>query len=114
MWRNPMPWKNTPTTPNLGKIGETDDIRPGPRLDGLKHLEDFVRKGGVFIGAVGSATFAVQFGLTHGVSATPPAPDRASSARCSARGIVDDTSPIVYGIPRQPRGVQRSRRRASA
>ena len=29
MWGNPLPWKTTPETPNLGKIDETDDMRPG-------------------------------------------------------------------------------------
>jgi hypothetical protein len=28
MWRNPIPWKVTPETPNLGKMAETDDMRP--------------------------------------------------------------------------------------
>ena len=26
MWRNPMPWKNTPETPNIGTWAQTDDI----------------------------------------------------------------------------------------
>ena len=29
MWRNPMPWKNTPETPNIGTWAQTDDMRPG-------------------------------------------------------------------------------------
>ena len=29
MWGNPMPWKTTQLTPNLGRIDATDDIRPG-------------------------------------------------------------------------------------
>ena len=29
MYGNPLPWKKTPLTPNLGKIDETDDMRPG-------------------------------------------------------------------------------------
>ena len=29
MWRNPIPWKMTPQTPNLGKLAQTDDMRPG-------------------------------------------------------------------------------------
>ena len=68
MFRNPMPWKNSPETPNIATWAQTDDIRPGLGWDGLKNLDEFVRQGGVFIGAVGSANFAVQFGLTHGVT----------------------------------------------
>ena len=33
MWRNPMPWKNSPETPNIGTYAQTDDIRPGTRLE---------------------------------------------------------------------------------
>ena len=29
MYGNPLPWKVTPLTPNLGKTDETDDMRPG-------------------------------------------------------------------------------------
>ena len=28
-WRNPMPWKNTPETPNIGTWAQTDDMRQG-------------------------------------------------------------------------------------
>ena len=40
-WRNPMPWKNTPLTPNIGKEDSTDDMRPGL---GLAGVEDVVRR----------------------------------------------------------------------
>ena len=68
MWRNPMPWKKSPETPNIGDYAQTDDMRPGLGWSGLQNLEKFVREGGVFIGAASSATFAVQNGLTHGVT----------------------------------------------
>ncbi len=68
MWRNPMPWKNSPETPNIGTYAQTDDVRPGLGWNGLAHLEEFVRQGGVFIAAASSANFAVQYGLTHGVT----------------------------------------------
>ncbi len=58
MWRNPMPWKKIPETPNLGGFAETDDIRPGLGWHGLMNLENFIRQGGVFIGAASSAQFA--------------------------------------------------------
>ncbi len=38
MWGQPMPWKTTTLTPNLGRIAETDDIRPGLGADGVAHL----------------------------------------------------------------------------
>ncbi len=98
MWRNPMPWKKTADTPNLGGIDETDDIRPGLGWQGLMHLEDFVNKGGVFIGSVSSASFAVQFGLTHGVSQNAAGTGSRVVGSLLRSRVVDDTSPLAYGI----------------
>ena len=50
MWRNPMPWKNSPETPNISTLAQTDDMRPGLGWDGLENLESFVKQGGVLIG----------------------------------------------------------------
>ncbi len=99
LWRNPMPWTSTPDTPNLGGIDETDDMRPGLGWQGLMHLEAFIDQGGVFVGSATSATFAIQFGLTHGISTnTAGAGSRVVGSLLRTR-LVDDASPIVYGIP---------------
>jgi len=96
MYGNPIPWKTTPLTPNIGKIDSTDDIRPGLGWAGLMNLQNFVRRGGVFIGADDSASFAVQTGFTPGVSIQ-------SASRLKAIGdilktrMVDATSPVAYG-----------------
>ncbi|MGC2752441.1 MAG: M14 family zinc carboxypeptidase, partial [Candidatus Acidiferrum sp.] len=51
-WGNPLPWKNTPETPNLvGQNDSTDDMRPGLGWDGVEHLQSFVQKGGVLLTA---------------------------------------------------------------
>ncbi len=99
MWRNPMPWKKTALTPNLGGFAETDDIRPGLGWEGLLHLEAFVKQGGVYVGAVGSAQFAVQFGLTDGVSVNAAGSGSRVVGSLLRTRLVDDTSPLVYGIP---------------
>ncbi len=96
MWRNPMPWKNTPETPNIGTWAQTDDIRPGLGWQGLANLDKFVRQGGVLIGAANTAEFAVQFGLANGVSANNTT-GRVVGTLLRSR-IVDQESPIVYGI----------------
>jgi hypothetical protein len=97
MWRNPMPWKKTELTPNLGGTDETDDIRPGLGWNGLQHLQSFVANGGVLINAVNSAEFAVQFGLAPGVSVNNPPRLRVVGSLLRAK-VVDDASPIVYGV----------------
>ena len=68
MYGNPLPWKVTALTPNLGKTDQTDDMRPGLGWTGLEHLQEFVRKGGLLITANDSTNFAVAFGFTPGVS----------------------------------------------
>ena len=49
MWRNPMPWKNSPETPNIGTYAQTDDMRPGLGWTGLANLQNFVKQGGVLV-----------------------------------------------------------------
>jgi hypothetical protein len=96
MYGNPIPWKTTPLTPNIGKIDSTDDIRPGLGWMGVMNLQNFVRRGGVFIGADDSASFAVQAGFTPGVSIQSATRLRAIGDILKTR-MVDATSPVAYG-----------------
>ena len=97
MWRDPIPWKNSPETPNIGTWAETDDMRPGLGWLGLANVQSFVSKGGVLITADNTAEFAIQFGLTNGVSSANPA-NRAVVGTLLRTRITDDPSPITYGI----------------
>jgi hypothetical protein len=97
MWRNPMPWKTTPLTPNIGKIAETDDIRPGLGLQGVQNLENFVERGGVLVGVSSTADFAIDYGLASGVSANQAGRSKVVGSLLRTR-IVDDASPLVYGV----------------
>src|ERR1019366_6017817 len=88
--------KATQLTPNLGKIDETDDMRPGLGWAGLEHLQEVVRKGGLLITANDTANFAVAFGFTPG--ATIGATTRLKVTGSALRSkMVDAASPIVYG-----------------
>jgi len=97
MWRNPIPWKKTAETPNLGGIDETDDMRPGLGWQGVRHLEDFVSRGGVLVGVENTAGFAVQYGLTSGVTVNQAGNSRVVGSLLRSR-IVDAASPIAYGV----------------
>jgi len=97
MWRNPMPWKNSPETPNIGTWAQTDDIRPGLGYDGVEHLREFVKRGGVFIGVNNSADFAIALGMTNGVSSNQ-ARSKVVGSLLRTR-LVDERSPIAYGVP---------------
>ncbi|HEY6330489.1 MAG TPA: hypothetical protein VI756_14220, partial [Blastocatellia bacterium] len=98
MWGNPLPWKTTDLTPNIGKEDSTDDIRPGLGFVGLAHLQDFIKNGGLLLTVTDTSDFAVEFGLTQGVSI-----GRAQRLKLVGSvvksSLVDGTSPIAYGFP---------------
>jgi len=96
MYGNPLPWKTTSLTPNIGKIDSTDDMRPGLGWSGLANLQKFVQQGGVFITVDDTANFAVTYGFTPGVAIA-----RANRLRAVGDILriktVDAASPIAYG-----------------
>ena len=96
MYGNPLPWKVTPLTPNLGKTDETDDMRPGLGWTGLDRLQEFVRQGGLLITASDSTTFAVTFGFTPGVGIAAAQKLKVTGSALRSK-TVDAASPIVYG-----------------
>jgi hypothetical protein len=92
----PQPWKRTDLTPNLGLPVSTDDMRGGLEFEGVIHLRDFIKAGGVFITLTNSSQLPIQFGLAQGISIK-------QTTNLWARGgvfkadVADGTSPIVYG-----------------
>lgn len=96
MFGNPLPWKTTELTPNIGRIDSTDDMRPGLGWDGLQNLQNFVRRGGLLITSNDTANFAVSFGFTPGVSIAPPQRLRVTGSVLRSKTI-DAASPIMYG-----------------
>jgi hypothetical protein len=97
-WRNPMPWKNTPETPNIGTWAQTDDMRPGLGWQGLANLQQFIAKGGVFLTADNTSEFAITYGLTNGVVVNQAARSKVVGSFLRTT-VVDNTSPITYGMP---------------
>ena len=96
MYGNPIPWKTTELTPNIGKIDETDDIRPGMGWSGLANLQKFVQEGGVLVAVDDTANFAVTYGFTTGVAITPAQRLKVTGAVLRSKRV-DETSPIAYG-----------------
>lgn len=96
MFGNPIPWKTTPITPNLGKIDSTDDIRPGLGYSGLANLQKFTQEGGLFIVTMDTADLAVNAGFTPGLSVARANRLRAIGVVLRSK-VVDEASPIAYG-----------------
>jgi hypothetical protein len=93
---DPIPWKKTEVTPNLGFQDETDDMRGGLELKGVLNLNQFVEDGGVFITIGASSDLPIHFGLAEGVSI------RETNELWAPGGvfrtsITDHASPLTYG-----------------
>jgi Zinc carboxypeptidase len=96
-WGNPLPWKNTPETPNLvGKNDSTDDMRPGLGWEGVANLQSFVQKGGVLLTATDTSRFVLSVGLADGVSVGNASRMKIVGSVLGTR-LVDGASPIAYG-----------------
>jgi hypothetical protein len=93
----PMPWKKTDLTPNLGgSPDQTDNMRGGIELEGMLNLKKFIEAGGLFVTVGGNASIPIDYGLAQGVSITQT---RELQARGSVFNAVfaDRRSPIAYG-----------------
>jgi hypothetical protein len=96
MYGDPIPWKTTELTPNIGKIDSTDDVRPGLGWEGMAHLQQFIRDGGVLIAVDDTADFATSYGFVPGVSTVRPQRLKVTGSIIKSR-LVDGASPIAYG-----------------
>ncbi|HEY3382953.1 MAG TPA: M14 family zinc carboxypeptidase [Vicinamibacterales bacterium] len=96
MTGDPIPYKKSELTPNLGVQDQADDIRGGMGLEGLAHLATFVQEGGLLIVEGSTTTVFPEYGLLPGITIEEP-------AGLFARGVViksvfaDKKSPIAYG-----------------
>jgi hypothetical protein len=96
-WGNPLPWMNTPLTPNLvGKNDSTPDMRPGLGWEGVAKLHSFVEKGGVLLSVMDTARFASAIGLADGVNISSSEKMKIVGSVVGTR-LVDSSSPIAYG-----------------
>ena len=92
----PVPWKKSELTPNIGVQDETDDMRGGLELDGVFNLYKFLKQGGLFITLTNSTAVPIQFGMAQGLQIR-------QTQNLWARGGVysttvrDRKSPIAYG-----------------
>jgi len=96
---DPIPWKKSDLTPNIGTSpDQTDDIRGGIGLEGLLNLQKFIDAGGLFITIAGNASIPIDYGLINGVSIVQT---RELQVRGSVVNAVfaDKKSPVAYGYP---------------
>jgi hypothetical protein len=92
----PIPWKKTELTPNLGRQDSTDDMRGGIELEGVLHLRDFIKEGGLFVTLTNSSSLPIHFGLAEGVTIKQTTELWARGGVFQAE-VADMSSPIAYG-----------------
>ena len=95
--KDPVPYKKSELTPNLGANDESDDIRGGMGIEGLAELTKFVQQGGTLITEGSTAAFMADYGIATGVTTEHPAQLFARGS--ILRGVITDRrSPIAYGF----------------
>lgn len=96
----PIPYKKTELTPNLGVQDSADDIRGGMGMEGLLELATFVKDGGTLIVEGSTVGIFPTYAITSGVTVESPA--QLFVRGSVMRGLVTDRkSPIAYGYDTQ-------------
>ncbi len=93
---DPIPYKKSELTPNLGVQDSSDDIRGGMGLEGLTNLAKFVQEGGTLIVEGSTSTLFPEYGLTTGVTIEDPQGLYVRGSVLKAN-FADRKSPIAYG-----------------
>lgn len=93
---DPIPYKKSDLTPNLGVMDQSDDIRGGMGVEGLAELAKFVGEGGTLITEGSTAALMADYGLASGI--TTEHPEQLAARGTILRGMLTDKrSPIAYG-----------------
>jgi hypothetical protein len=93
---DPIPYKKSDLTPNLGALDQSDDIRGGMGIDGLAELAKFVQEGGTLITEGSTAALMADSGMASSITAEHPA--QLIARGTILRGVFSDLkSPIAYG-----------------
>jgi hypothetical protein len=94
--KDPIPYKKSELTPNLGALDESEDIRGGMGIEGLGELAKFVEGGGTLITEGSTAALMAEYGLVSGV--TVEHPQELAARGTILRGVIADRkSPVLYG-----------------
>jgi hypothetical protein len=92
----PIPYKKTDLTPNLGVQDSSDDIRGGMGLEGLAALTKFVEQGGTLIVEGSTLELMPAYGIVSGVTIEEPTNLFVRGSILKAQ-FADKKSPIAYG-----------------
>lgn len=92
--KDPIPYKKSELTPNLGANDQSDDIRGGMGVEGLSELAKFVEEGGTLITEGSTAALMADYGVAPGV--TVEHPSQLFARGSILRGVITDPkSPLT-------------------
>lgn len=86
---------------HLGTPDSSEDITGGFGIEGVNHLHDFVKKGGLLIMLQNPVRVAVDFGLVRGVDIFQTSRDFYNPGSILRGEIVNEKHPISYGYDKK-------------
>ena len=101
----PIPYRKTAETPSFGLPDSTSDIRGSMGMQGLFNLYRFVEQGGTLITEGSTATLFPEYNFSPGVSVQPAAPGLFARGIIARGDILDNRSPLAYGIGYNQMGI---------
>src|SRR5262249_24657353 len=94
---DPIPWRNSTVTPNLGMSPDTtEDMRGGIELRGMANLQKFIEDGGLFITVGGNSAVPIDYGISNSITIQPARQLQARGSVYNA-SFADRKSPLAYG-----------------
>ncbi len=93
----PLPYRRSDRFKSFGFYTETDDVRGGMGLEGVRAFEQFVDAGGVLVTLGIASSFPVDFGLAKGVDAQPSAPGFYAPGPYVQSEVLLPAHPVMFG-----------------
>jgi hypothetical protein len=97
----PVPYRKSEQFRSFGFYTETDDVRGGMGLDGVREIERFVDDGGVLITMGIASSFPVEFGLAKGVDSQPAQSGFYAPGPYVQSEIMIPSHPVMFGYDKK-------------
>lgn len=99
--RGPLAFVSSEEFKHLGTPDSSEDITGGMGIEGVNHLQDFVKEGGLLIMLQNPVRVAVDFGLVRGVDIFQTSRDFYNPGSILRGEIVNEKHPISYGYDKK-------------
>ena len=93
---SPLPYSNSPQSPNHGHILSSEDITGGLGFPGMAAFESFIREGGTLIALGSAGVMVTDSGILRGINRRNTSSLNTPGSIMTTK-ITDPSSPLVYG-----------------